>query len=151
MPIARAIPTAPSHELLRLSKGNAAPWLFLEGTFNEPSSLCELEGWNHCLGGLVPPSGVVCRLPSDNPCRFPTENLSVAGPRYPPILYARSAGYTVAFLRRVTSTHLTLVDRRSIVVGYTLGIDHCSRLGSRKYGSRSWSPCTRMTARRLPQ
>src|SRR5262245_37883430 len=73
MPIARAIPTAPSHALLRLSKGNAASWLFLEGSFNfnEPSSLCELEGWNHCLGGLVPPSGVVCRLQPGQPSPFP--------------------------------------------------------------------------------
>src|SRR5262245_49655554 len=71
MPIARAIPNAPSHELLRKSKGNAAPWLFLEGTFNEPSSLCELGGWNHCLGELVPPSGVVCSLQSGQPLPFP--------------------------------------------------------------------------------
>src|SRR5215510_11081355 len=71
MPIATATPSAPSRELLRLSRWNAAPWLFLESTFNDPSSLCELEGWNHCLGGLVPPSGVVCRLQPGQPSPFP--------------------------------------------------------------------------------
>ena len=60
--LATAIPTAPSHESLRLSKENAASWRFLGGTFNEPSSLCKLEGSNHCLGAMLPPSGVVCRL-----------------------------------------------------------------------------------------
>src|SRR5262245_54328914 len=71
MPIATATPAAPSRELLRLSRWNAAPWLFLESTFNDPSSLSELEGWNHCLGWLVPPSGVVCRLQSGQPLPFP--------------------------------------------------------------------------------